>query len=223
METELTKEMKRAIRNYSPAMKSNMRTIRWAEEVTTGTGIVDSIRFEDYVENDKSCCKKDLCKYDGENTDIDYKKCKGCVYKHNEYEIGMLITCYEMKITKSDFKSKNGHNFVGNHNYYVMPKELYPKVENLVEDGVGVILYYGNGCLIKKKECKFRKVEEEYKTYLLYNALKKWVDADSKTDYYKMLEHQYSLVYENYNKLYKAIWKEIDHDKLHEIYDKYNL
>lgn len=217
METELTKEMKRSIRNYSPAMKSKMRTIRWAEEVTTRTGIVDSIRFEDCIEKDKTICKKDCCKYEGENTETNDKKCRGCVFKHNEYEIGMLITCYEMKITKSDFKSKHGHNFVGNHNFYVMPKELYPKVKDLVEDGVGVILYYGHGYLKKKKECEFREVEEEDKTYLLYNALKKWVDAVAPDiDYWKKSTDEYI-------KLHDAIWREIDHEKLHEIYDKYKL
>lgn len=43
-----------------------------------------------------------------------------------------MATCFEMKITKSDFKSKNGHNFVGNRNYYVIPKNIYPKVKEMV-------------------------------------------------------------------------------------------
>lgn len=56
---------------------------------------------------------------------------------------GVLITCVEIKITKSDFKSKHGHNFCGNCNYYAMPKELYPEVKDLIPEGVGVLLFYG--------------------------------------------------------------------------------
>ena len=87
-----------------------------------------------------------------------------------------MATCFEMKITKSDFKSKNGHNFVGNRNYYVMPKELYPKVKDLIEEGVGVILYYDNGTLRLKKECEFREISQENLSMYLFNSLKKWCD-----------------------------------------------
>lgn len=223
METELTKSMKRAIRGYKPALKSSMRTVRWAEEVTTGSGIVDSIRFEDYVAEDRSFCKQNECKYEHEDISFNEKKCHGCFYKHNEHVLGMLITCFELKISKSDFKSKNGHNFVGNNNYYVMPKELYEKVKDLVEDDIGIISYYPSGTLIMKKECKFREVEQEMKTYLLYNSLKKWVDDADKILYYKMCESQYKMVSEQYEKLYKAAWKEFDHEKMHQLYDKYKL
>ena len=40
-----------------------------------------------------------------------------------------IFRCFEIKISKSDFRSNHGHNFVGNFNYYVMPKELYYEVE----------------------------------------------------------------------------------------------
>lgn len=183
METELTKEMKIAIRNYKPAMSSNMRTIRWAEEVDVGTGFVDSIRFENYIKNisDVYECMKENKKIDIDNPLCDRKSCNGCIYKSSklhERQLGILATCYEIKITKSDFKSKNGHNFVANRNYYVMPKELYPKVENLIEDGVGVILYYGNGMLRLKKECAHKEITEELMIRLLFNAMKKWCDLN---------------------------------------------
>ncbi len=223
METELTKKMKIAIRNYSPALSSSLRTIRWAEEVTTGTGIVDSIRFEDYIAEDRSFCREEKCKYENEDTICNPKKCHGCFHKCNEHVLGMLITCFEMKITKSDFKSKHGHNFVGNHNYYVMPKDLYEKVQDLIEDDIGVILYYPSGALIKKKECVFKEVEKDMQIYLLYNAFKKWVDMSDKLLYYKMCESQYKIVSERYDKLYNAIWKEFDHEKAHQLFDKYNI
>ena len=33
--------------------------------------------------------------------------------------------CYEVKSSVDDFHSKNGHNFLGDYNYYVMPEEVY--------------------------------------------------------------------------------------------------
>ena len=44
LETSLTKNIKLALRTYKPIL-SNMRTVRWAEEVNVITGYVDFIRF----------------------------------------------------------------------------------------------------------------------------------------------------------------------------------
>lgn len=57
-------------------------------------------------------------------------------------ENGLIVTCVEIKVSKSDFKSLHGHNFVGNANYYAMPKELYPEVKGLIQPDIGVLLYY---------------------------------------------------------------------------------
>lgn len=181
METELTKKIKIAVRSYKPIMSSNMRTIRLAEEVDVGTGYVDSIRFEHYIKNinDVYECRKENTKVDIVNTLCGRKSCNGCVYKSSklhERELGIMATCFEMKITKSDFKSKNGHNFVGNRNYYVISKALYPKVKDLIEECVGVILYYDNGTLRLKKECEFREISQENLSIYLFNSLKKWCD-----------------------------------------------
>lgn len=53
----------------------------------------------------------------------------------------------EIKRSKSDFLAdfKKGHNHVDPQNriadfYYAMPKELYPKVEEFIPEGAGVIL-----------------------------------------------------------------------------------
>ena len=32
--------------------------------------------------------------------------------------------CFEVKSSVEDFHSKNGHNFLGDYNYYVMPEEV---------------------------------------------------------------------------------------------------
>ena len=46
--------------------------------------------------------------------------------------------CYEVKSSVEDFHSKNGHNFLGDYNYYVMTKDVYEKVKNEIPYGVGV-------------------------------------------------------------------------------------
>lgn len=46
--------------------------------------------------------------------------------------------CYEIKSSVEDFHSKNGHNFIGDFNYYVMPEEVYEKVKDEIPYRVGV-------------------------------------------------------------------------------------
>lgn len=46
--------------------------------------------------------------------------------------------CYEVKSSVEDFHSKNGHNFIGDFNYYVMPEDVYIAVKNEVPYYVGV-------------------------------------------------------------------------------------
>lgn len=49
------------------------------------------------------------------------------------------FSCYEIKSSVDDFHSKNGHNFIGDKNYYVMPKEVYDAVEREIPYNVGAI------------------------------------------------------------------------------------
>lgn len=48
--------------------------------------------------------------------------------------------CYEVKSSVEDFHSKNGHNFIGDFNYYVMPADVYEKVQKEVPWRVGVFV-----------------------------------------------------------------------------------
>lgn len=48
--------------------------------------------------------------------------------------------CYEVKSSIEDFHSKNGHNFLGDYNYYVMPEEVFEKVKNEIPYYVGVFV-----------------------------------------------------------------------------------
>jgi len=51
--------------------------------------------------------------------------------------------CYEVKSSIEDFRSKNGHNFIGDFNYYVMPEEVFEKVKKEIPYNVGVFVPYG--------------------------------------------------------------------------------
>lgn len=182
METDLTKRIKRRLHNFCPALNSSMRTIRWAEEVQTPTGFVDVIRFEDYTKQDLSYCDRQQgCKIPGKA--FPCSTCKGCVFRRPVYTLGILTTCYEVKITVSNFKSKNGHNFHGNRNYYVVPVEIYDKVKCLVPQGIGIIVFYPkSGYMVVKRECEHREITLGTLSNLLYDALKKWVDGRKETE-----------------------------------------
>ena len=48
--------------------------------------------------------------------------------------------CYEIKSSVEDFHSKNGHNFVGDYNYYVMPEDVYERIKSEIPHFVGVLV-----------------------------------------------------------------------------------
>lgn len=203
METELTKEIKIALHSYNPKMNSSMRTIRYADEVWTPHGIVDVIRFEDYVVSRDMRCR--LVDIENQNEkDIEYIKmigrvpgeckikglsypnenCKGCIFHQlGPAETDMMITAFEIKITKADFLTGNGRNIdnievpIGNENYYCVPKSILKDVESLIPEHVGILTYHGHGYIRKYRKCKWLEVEDSVKIKLLYNSLKKWCDG----------------------------------------------
>lgn len=185
---------------YRPKIPSSMRTIRWADEVWTPTGIVDSIRFEDYYKSEEYLCRLidtdrftdqtnrtsaymhelGKCFRDGTDEKDSLGKCHGCCFRNHLWNIGMMVTCFEVKITYSDFKSENGHNFHGNENYYCVPKELAPKIESEVPADVGILEYFEGKKQFGLREYKpagWREIADSQKVDLLYNAMKKWCDG----------------------------------------------
>lgn len=66
--------------------------------------------------------------------------------------------CYEIKISKADFRSKAHNTFIGHFNYYVMTKELFNEVRDEVPDGIGV---YVGGALTKRPKRQALKVDEQ--------------------------------------------------------------
>lgn len=92
----------------------NDSRIYWAREVTFDYATSSSIR-------------------------VDYMKFKPVNNTVSGIEKGDFY-CYEVKSSVEDFHSKNGHNFLGDYNYYVMPEEVFEKVRSEIPYGVGVFV-----------------------------------------------------------------------------------
>ena len=68
--------------------------------------------------------------------------------------------CYEVKSSVADFHSKHGHNFIGDFNYYVMPKTVFEAVREQIPYFVGVYCPDDAGTVlssIKKAQRKDRR------------------------------------------------------------------
>ena len=67
------------------------------------------------------------------------------------------FSCYEIKSSVEDFHSPNGHNFYGDFNYYVMPRDVYDKVEIEISFFVGVLTPNENGTgLVSRQRARRR-------------------------------------------------------------------
>lgn len=56
------------------------------------------------------------------------------------YDTNNLFKCYEIKVTRSDFYSKCHNTFIGNYNYYVMPRDLYYEIKQDIPEEIGVLV-----------------------------------------------------------------------------------
>lgn len=73
---------------------------------------------------------------------VDYMKFKPINNSVSGIEKGDFY-CYEVKSSVEDFHSKNGHNFIGDFNYYVMPNEVFETVKAEIPWMVGVLVPQG--------------------------------------------------------------------------------
>ena len=124
-ETPLTKEIKKALAKKL----SDGSATRFATEVECRSGVVD------------------------------FMTCRLPVQGHDDaffgYHMMPIITCYEIKISISDFKSLHGHNMVGDKNYYVITDKIWEWLNK--ENNVNP--YLGNGFIIYKNGRFYMKVE----------------------------------------------------------------
>lgn len=90
---------------------------------------------------------------------VDYMKFKPVNNTISGIEKGDFY-CYEVKSSIDDFRSKNGHNFIGDFNYYIMPKDVYTAVCSEIPYDVGVYCPYPYGGLYSAK--KARRKDRKY-------------------------------------------------------------
>ena len=198
--TDITVDIEKALRYYAPRElggitinTSRGRSTAFEVPVECGTntaGMVDCVRISEYFgdkERTRVCrchtwkrdgirrmsinCPNGIADSDKTPELCDNDKCTWNLLR----ELGrpkILVQCFEIKISKADFRSKNGHNFVGNLNYYVVPTEFYNGIKDEVPEGVGVILYKA-GSLRRKQDATFNKMTDEDQKWMILNVLKR--------------------------------------------------
>lgn len=132
--TEITKILSLSIQKH--INPHNDTRIYWAKEVTFDYATSKAVR-------------------------VDFMKFKPINNTVSGIEKGDFY-CYEVKSSSEDFHSKNGRNFVGDYNYYVMPEEVYEKVKNEIPYRVGVFVpekknYHGEWYDLKSAKKAVRK------------------------------------------------------------------
>lgn len=99
-----------------------------------------------------------------------------------------IFKCYEVKSCKADFKSKNGHNFIGDKNYYVMPEETFNEVAKEIPQHVGVYTER-NGTLKCVKKAQ-RKQRTRPLAEMLFMMLRSGMDISYICDKYKKKQQE---------------------------------
>lgn len=96
---------------------------------------------------------------------VDYMKFKPVNNTVSGIEKGDFY-CYGVKSSVEDFHS-NGHNFIGDFNYYVMPEDVYEKVKDEIPYKVEVLVpekknYRGEWYDLKSaKKSARKKIEKD--------------------------------------------------------------
>lgn len=202
MKTELTKHIESLLNVYSPTHIAGQKLNKQRQSRTVfecvaecgnvSGGIIDCVRIDETLINETRprICYPRVSKakgwYDnfvppcGKKIEELPELCEKADCRYNSYRIycdnDVLVTCFEIKISKADFHSKHGHNFIGNANFYVMPKELYLEVKDEIPDGIGVIAYIstdkfdGLRCV---KQSIYRQISSEDKMWIILSVLKK--------------------------------------------------
>jgi hypothetical protein len=212
----MTLDIEKALAIYDPALMCGIKINKFRDRHTafevpaecgsTLFGIVDCIGICEYFDNIqeyRSCYWHINKKHGMRDAERDCLKAyppgkkpprcgeHSCLWNRatHEGEPKILITCYEIKVTKADFKSKNGHNFIGNLNYYVVPHPIYPEIKKLVPGDIGIIVFYDGTQpttkpsspwpvtpyrgLRRRKECIFRELSDEAQKWLVLSVLKR--------------------------------------------------
>lgn len=222
--TQLTKDIEKALLTYRPSKLGSLilnymrnQYMEFEVPVTHGTttdGLIDCVwvaegfinkrelrhcRYPAHLTHGYATGFDRMCEIDFTGMSKDrYIPCEETTCYYNSPLISQdavtPIICFEIKVTKSDFHSQHGHNFVGNLNYYVMPLDLYKEVKDEIPEHIGVVTY-NNGSLRHKKECMYViDVDESLYPRVLHTVLNKkdkYIDK-LKRKYLKACEDQYN-------------------------------
>ena len=145
-----------------------------------------------------------------------------------------IFRCFEIKISKSDFRSIHGHNFVGNFNYYVLPKKLYDEIEEDIPNHIGAYTWNGKNLTLTKRA---RKQKLKVDINILKNSMIRSLYRDSckittsenieamnrlKSKLLKV-EKENRDNFEQYYKYKNAIYFELGSERFEEFKIKYDL
>lgn len=90
----------------------------------------------------------------GNSVRVDYMRFKPINNTVSGIEKGDFY-CYEIKSSVEDFRSKNGHNFIGDYNYYVMPRNVFEDIKFEIPYSVGVLVPHSEAsCLVSAKKSR---------------------------------------------------------------------
>ena len=204
--TEMTKKIEEAVLSWHPDQIGDIKINKFRKEHTAlevvaehganDFGRVDAVRVSEYfgdIERKRICDPppwrkgEDFVKYAECRLNLDKPPatCEetSCIFNRC-MQIGspkILITCFEIKVTKSDFKSKHGHNFIGNMNYYCVPEEIYKDIEPLVPPDIGILSYLHRGMYIglrSKRKPQFKEMDTESQMWLILSVFNRCGDMD---------------------------------------------
>lgn len=149
------------------------------------------LQYSDKLPRENTCAlTEDEIKSIGTHTRFKCNNADKCSYKFSvtDKDEAVAIVCFEIKISKADFHSRNGHNFIGNLNYYVMPYELYKTVKDEIPEDIGCITYHykTEDEVGRLKHQKASKYTQELNHPLYSSLLLTFMNKRSKRDY-KML------------------------------------
>jgi hypothetical protein len=192
-------DIERTLRPYRPTSLGGVRINAFRGTATafevpvecgsTACGLIDCVKVSEYFDEvqDVRICKasawkregisvKPICFLTGLEMDVVPDRCieTHCAMstKAQTGVPSILIQCFEIKVSVSDFHSKNGHNFVGNVNFYVVPTEIYAKIKDLVPKDIGIITYC-NWSLRRRRDATFKHLSDEEQKWMILNVLKR--------------------------------------------------
>lgn len=85
------------------------------------------------------------------------------------YDKSEVWRAYEIRVNKTNFREKRYPTFVGDLNYYVLPRCVFRQVEREIPDNIGVLVPSGGDTLESVKMP--RSIEKPVEERTLFNSL----------------------------------------------------